>query len=48
MIKLNYKIPSFVGSFKTFSAVFFYSDIFFYIYIYCKICNADFNKLIKQ
>jgi len=33
MIKLNYKIPSYVGSFKTFSAVFFI-PIFYFIFTY--------------
>ena len=34
---------------KTFTAVFFYIfDIFyFYIYIYCRKGNAEFNKLIQ-
>ena len=32
---------------KTFSAVFLFSIDFFYIYIRCRIFNAEFNKLIK-
>ena len=32
---------------KTCSIVLFIFDRFFYIYIYCRKCNAEFNKLIK-
>jgi len=32
---------------KTFSAVFFFLIDFFYIYVYCRKFNAEFNKLIK-
>ena len=33
---------------KTFSVVYLFSMDCFYIYIYCRNVNAEFNKLIKQ